>query len=279
MPLRHVLLAAAAMAFTTPILGADAPPPLIERAKLFGNPTRTGGQLSPDGKWLGFIAPRDGVLNVWVAPVDRPDEARAADRREDAPDPPYFWSPDSKQILFVNDKGGDENFLLYGVDVASGAQKALTPFEKTRVQIVGAADTIKDRILVGVNNRDPRWHDVHELEPRHRQADAGVPERRLCRLRRRRPAEAAHRGQDARPTAASIITASSTTRSRRRRSHSARRFADAPRRSASPPTARRSTGSTARGRDTARAARAGHRDGQVRPLVARERRAPTSAAA
>ena len=137
--------------------------PLIERAKLFGNPTRTAGQLSPDGKWLGFIAPRDGVLNVWVAPVDKPDQARPLTAEKTRPIRSYFWSPDSKQVLFVNDKGGDENFLLYGVDLATATQKALTPFEKTRVQIVGTSDTIKDRILVGVNNRDPRWHDVQEL--------------------------------------------------------------------------------------------------------------------
>ncbi len=137
--------------------------PLIERAKLFGNPTRTGGQLSPDGKWLGFIAPRDGVLNVWVAPVDRPNDARPLTAEKVRPIRSYFWAPDSKQILFVNDKGGDENFLLYGIDLASGAQKALTPFEKATVQVVGMSDSIKDRILIGVNNRDPRWHDIQEL--------------------------------------------------------------------------------------------------------------------
>ena len=138
--------------------------PLIERAKLFGNPTRTGGQLSPDGKWLGFIAPRDGVMNVWVAPVDKPGDARPLTAEKTRPIRSYFWAPDSKQILFVNDKGGDENFLLYGVDLGDGVQKTLTPFEKTRVQVLGTSTTIKDRILVGVNNRDPRWHDVHQLD-------------------------------------------------------------------------------------------------------------------
>ena len=137
--------------------------PLIERTKLFGNPTRTGGQLSPDGKWLSFIAPRDGVLNVWVAPADAPDQAKPLTAEKVRPIRSTFWSGDSKRVLFVNDKGGDENFLLYGVDVATGTQTALTPFEKTRVQIVGTSESIKDRILVGVNNRDPRWHDVHEL--------------------------------------------------------------------------------------------------------------------
>ena len=67
--------------------------------------------------------------------------------------------------MFVNDKGGDENFLLYGVDVATGEQKALTPFPKTTVQVIGSSTTIKDRLLIGVNNRDAKWHDVYSLEP------------------------------------------------------------------------------------------------------------------
>ncbi|MDJ0278282.1 S9 family peptidase [Sphingomonas sp. 2R-10] len=164
--LRLVAIAGTALVAVTAVAQTTRPGggvPLIERAKLFGNPTRTGGQLSPDGKWLGFIAPRDGVLNIWVAPVDRPQEARPLTAEKVRPIRSYFWAPDSKQILFVNDKGGDENFLLYGVDLASGAQKALTPFEKTTVQVVGMSDSIKDRILIGVNNRDPRWHDIQEL--------------------------------------------------------------------------------------------------------------------
>jgi len=76
----------------------------------------------------------------------------------------FFWAPDSSQILFINDTGGDENFKVFGVDVTTGVQKSLTPFDKTRAQIVGASRTVKDRILIGVNNRDPRWHDVHSLD-------------------------------------------------------------------------------------------------------------------
>lgn len=160
------MLAAATMlgglaAMTT----ASAQPavPLIERAKLFGNPTRAQGRLSPDGKWLSWLAPDQGVLNVWVAPADNPSAARVLTRERTRPIRQHFWSPDSSMIMFINDAGGDENFLLYGVDVASGTQRNFTPFEKTRVQVVGTSTSIRDRILVGLNNRDPRWHDVHSL--------------------------------------------------------------------------------------------------------------------
>lgn len=170
MPSKILLLAAtavvAAAAFGPALAAQNAgAPPLIERAKLFGNPTKTGAQLSPDGKWISFIAPRDGVLNVWVAPADTPDQAKPLTAEKLRPIRSSFWSGDGKRVMFINDKGGDENFLLYGVDVATGEQKALTPFEKTRVQIVGTSETIKDKLLVGVNNRDAKWHDVYLLEP------------------------------------------------------------------------------------------------------------------
>jgi dipeptidyl aminopeptidase/acylaminoacyl peptidase len=138
--------------------------PLIERAKFFGNPTKTAARISPDGKWLSWIAPRDGVLNVWVAPVETPNKARPLTAEKTRPIRSAFWSPDSKTVLFINDKGGDENFLLYGADVKSGEQRNFTPFEKTRVRLINVSHTVKDRILVGVNNRDPRWHDVYSLD-------------------------------------------------------------------------------------------------------------------
>ncbi|HEX8125355.1 MAG TPA: prolyl oligopeptidase family serine peptidase [Allosphingosinicella sp.] len=160
------LLLAACAVMTVAAIPATAQTnvPLIPREKIFGNPTQTAGRLSPDGKWLSWIAPRDGVLNIYVAPAADPKAAKALTAEKVRPIRQYFWSPDSKQILFINDKGGDENFLLYGVDVVSGAQRTLTPFEKTRVQIVGNSPLVRDRILVGVNNRDAKWHDVHSLD-------------------------------------------------------------------------------------------------------------------
>ena len=156
-----LLLAAMLPAFAqTP--SADGP--LIERAKLFGNPSKAGGKLSPDGKWLSWIAPRDGVLNVWVAPAADPSKARPLTDEKTRPLRSSFWSPDSTIVLFIQDKGGDENFLLYGVDIATGKQTNYTPFEKTRVQVINISHKVKDRILVGINNRDARWHDVYSLE-------------------------------------------------------------------------------------------------------------------
>ncbi|MFN3857137.1 MAG: S9 family peptidase [Caulobacter sp.] len=147
-------------------VAATAEAPLIPRASFFGNPTKTAARVSPDGKWIAWIAPRDGVLNVWVAPRSDLSAAKPLTDEKTRPIRQYFWAQDSSAILFVNDKGGDENFLLYAVDVTSGAQKALTPFENTRIYILGVSQARPDTLLVGVNNRDPKWHDVHEVNVR-----------------------------------------------------------------------------------------------------------------
>ena len=161
---RRLLALSVFIALAAPAFAQAPPVPLIERAKVFGNPSKVAGRVSPNGEWLAWIAPRDGVLNIWMAPVANPGAAKPLTAETKRPIRQYFWSPDSKTILFLNDSGGDENFLLYGVDVASGTQKTLTPFEKTRVLVVGISRVVKDRILVGLNNRDPRWHDVHSLD-------------------------------------------------------------------------------------------------------------------
>jgi dipeptidyl aminopeptidase/acylaminoacyl peptidase len=161
-----VKLAFLASAFVAipPAVAADTSGvPLIERTKLFGNPVKANGRISPDGKWISYTAPRDGVLNVYVAPVGNIDDAKPLTNERERPVRSYFWSPDSRQILFIQDKGGDENFLLYGVDVATGKQTTLTPFTKTRAQLVGSSNKHKDRVLVGLNNRDAKWHDVYSL--------------------------------------------------------------------------------------------------------------------
>ena len=165
MSIRFAIALATLSATAAPAFAADpAPPPLIARAKLFGNPSQAGGKISPDGKWLSWHAPRDGVLNIWVAPASDPTAARPLTAEKARPIRTSYWSPDSKTILFINDSGGDENFLLYGVDVTSGKLTNYTPFQKTRAEIVGVSRQVKDRILVGLNNRDPRYHDVYSLD-------------------------------------------------------------------------------------------------------------------
>jgi len=138
--------------------------PLIPREALFGNATRQGGQISPDGNWLAWMAPHEGVMNVWLAPAGDPAAARRMTSATDRPIPTYFFAPDSRSLLYIQDKAGDENFLLYQVAIDSGEERCLTPFENTRARLIGASHAVRDKVLVGLNNRDARHHDAHLLD-------------------------------------------------------------------------------------------------------------------
>ena len=138
--------------------------PLIPRDALFGNPERANVQLSPDGRTLSWIAPVDGTLNVWVAPVDDPADARPVTKDTARGIRNYFWTYRPGVLLYLRDAGGDEDFHLYAVDVASGESRDLTPFEKTTAQVVGVSERHPDTILVGMNDRDPAWHDLYRVD-------------------------------------------------------------------------------------------------------------------
>lgn len=103
-------------------------------------------------------------MNIWVAPASDPSRAKLLTNEAKRPIRQHFWAPDSSMILFINDKGGDENFLLYGVAPTGGEARSLTPFEKTRAMVVATSDKVPGRILVGLNNRDEKWHDVYSLD-------------------------------------------------------------------------------------------------------------------
>ena len=110
---------------------------LIPRANLFGNPTRTQVRISPDGKSISWLQPKDGVLNVFVAPLDRLADAMPVTDDKKRGVRVYFWSLDSKSIRYPQDKDGDENWHIHAVEPGHLASpRDLTPYGAVRAQIV-----------------------------------------------------------------------------------------------------------------------------------------------
>ncbi len=146
---------------------------LIPRSVLFGNPERTSPQISPDGSALAWIAPRDGVLNLWVAPVGGDSdgdsgvdwaEARPVTEDTDRGVRAFAWAQDGSHLLYVQDVGGDENWRLYDVDPASLERRDLTPFEGIHATIIGTSKRRPSEVLVGINADNPQLHDVYRLD-------------------------------------------------------------------------------------------------------------------
>lgn len=148
-------------------------PPLIDREVFFGNPEYAGAQISPDGKYISFVKPLNGTMNVWVKGVNEPfDAARPMTNDQTRPVRSYFWSRDGKYILFVQDKGGDENFNVYAVNPADKAgagstvpaARNITEAKGIRAMIQAVPKSDPDAIYVGINDRDKAWHDLYKVK-------------------------------------------------------------------------------------------------------------------
>jgi dipeptidyl aminopeptidase/acylaminoacyl peptidase len=140
---------------------------LIPRHVLFGNPERVRPRLAPDGGTLAWIAPHDGVLNVWTAPVG-PDgvgweEARVVTGDTDRGIRVFTWARDGRHLLYLQDAGGDENWRLYDVDLPTMGRRDLTPYPGVQAQIIATEKNRPQEILVGLNRDNPQLHDVYRL--------------------------------------------------------------------------------------------------------------------
>ena len=139
--------------------------PLIPLDVLFGNPERVSPQLSYDGTRLAYLAPVDGVLNVWVGPFGDPDPSAFAPVTDDRVRGirQFFWAYDNQHLLYLQDTGGDENWRIHTVNLDSGEVVDRTPFADVQAVPLGVSHRKPDEMLIGLNRDDPRLHDVYTL--------------------------------------------------------------------------------------------------------------------
>lgn len=142
-----------------PVVRADVP--IIPRETFFGNPDKVGAQISADGKRISFLAPVNGVMNIWVAPAGDLKSAKAITQDKGRGIREYHWAFDNKHILYLQDKNGDENEHIYRVTPESGEVKDLTRIDGVKAQISGVSYKHPGEILVGLNDRNKELHDQY----------------------------------------------------------------------------------------------------------------------
>lgn len=135
--------------------------PLIPMKDFFKNPEKTAFQISPNGEYLSFMMPWESRLNVYVQKIGDKEAKRltSATGRDIAG---YFWA-NNERIAYVQDKGGDENFRLYAVNIDGTNEKDLTPFEKVRVDVIDDLEENPNEMIIGMNKNNPELFDVYRI--------------------------------------------------------------------------------------------------------------------
>jgi len=139
---------------------------LIRRSVLFGNPQKTEPQISHDGSRVAFLAPDGGVLNLWVAPTGDISCAKVMTRDRSRGISRFFWAYTNQHIIYLQDKGGDENWRAYSVDVQNGTEVDLTPLAGVKTTIQHVSHKHPGAILIGLNDRNKTFHDLHRIDLR-----------------------------------------------------------------------------------------------------------------
>lgn len=134
----------------------------IPREVLLGNPERALGSISPDGARVGFVAPVDGVLNLWVGPVH--GEAHPVTEDGGRGVLAYFFSSDSRHALYLTGSRGEENWRLYAVGLDSGQVRDLTFYEGVQARVLSMPRRRPSLVAVGLNRDDPAHHDVYMVD-------------------------------------------------------------------------------------------------------------------
>jgi dipeptidyl aminopeptidase/acylaminoacyl peptidase len=137
---------------------------LLPRRLIFGNPERIVVRISHDGTRIAFLAPVDGVLNLWVGPIDRVEDARPV---TDATDRNLglwiVWMHDNRHILFFRDQAGDENWCAFAIDLHSGDVRALTPRTGVTCGVQQLSREFPSELLIRHNGRDKRHFDLYRV--------------------------------------------------------------------------------------------------------------------
>lgn len=137
--------------------------PIIPRKILFDNPDRALVRLSPDGQHLSYLAPVEGVLNVWVGPADDPTAAQPVTDDRERGIRFYGWAYTNHHLFYLQDSNGDENWHIYVVNLTTGEITDLTPLPGVQARFQDVSEKFPHEILIALNDRNEQLHDIYRL--------------------------------------------------------------------------------------------------------------------
>jgi dipeptidyl aminopeptidase/acylaminoacyl peptidase len=133
----------------------------IPMEDFFRNPEKCLVEVSPTGQYLSWMEPWEHRLNIFVMDVKTNKIERVTTAKERSIYG-YVWAGKDR-IVYVMDKGGDENTRLYGINPDGSNPIDFTSFDNVKCDIVDELEEDDEHILFQMNKRNPEIFDIYRL--------------------------------------------------------------------------------------------------------------------
>ncbi len=128
----------------------------------FKRPNQFSFKFSPDGQYVSYKQRDDkGKSHVYIKNTET-DEITKVIEETDELIRGYFWA-NPNRLIYTMDKGGNENYHLFGVDIDGKNQVELTPFEGVRVSILESLKEDKNHMIISMNKNNPQIFEPFKI--------------------------------------------------------------------------------------------------------------------
>lgn len=128
----------------------------------FSKPQVSGFQLSPNGNYISYREKdKSGKRHIYVKDFKTNKITKVVEEKDELVRQ-YWWANDNR-LIYLRDKGGDENYHIYGIDIDGKNPKELTPFDNVTVGILSELKSQKDYIIVSMNKDNARVFEPYKL--------------------------------------------------------------------------------------------------------------------
>ena len=128
----------------------------------FAKPKAATFRFSPDGKYLSYREKDENAKNhVYVKDIETGKAVRAIEEKEELIRG-YGWINNEK-LVYLMDKGGDENYHVYIAGIDGSNPKDLTPYEGVQAQFSDLLKDDKDHIIVQMNKNNPQVFEPYKI--------------------------------------------------------------------------------------------------------------------
>ncbi|APG61365.1 S9 family peptidase [Christiangramia salexigens] len=128
----------------------------------FARPKARTFRFSPNGKYVSYREKDDNNKNhIYVKDLETNEITRAIEEKEELIRG-YLWA-NNERLLYIMDKGGNENYHLFAANIDGSDQSELTPYNDVQVNLLNELKEDKDHIIIGMNKNNPQVFEPYKI--------------------------------------------------------------------------------------------------------------------